>query len=110
MPPADDTALLLIRDSLKRVEDKLDHLDLKLDAKADRTDIQDLRLEHEQLTGRVDLLERDRELRKARAEVHQQRDDRATMSLRAKLGFLSGGITMLATLGLAIASFVQTFH
>jgi hypothetical protein len=115
VPGTDEPSVLsLIVSSLDNLSEKVDKglskIDAKLDGKADKSDLAEIRGELRGHSQRLGALEEAERLRKAKAEVHAERDQRSWWARTNKLKFLAGLIGGVSGLAIAVTSVVQTFH
>lgn len=104
--PVDDVKLTVsLVDTLHGIRSDLatglGRVEAVLVGKADKSDVDRVVTKLEGHDTRISRLERDKEIREERAKVHEQRDETARLSNKAKTGLAIAGIT-------AASSFVFT--
>lgn len=112
MPDSD--ALLIITDSLNRIEEKVDRGLAGLQSTmATKADLAEIRGEMTGQAKRITNLERESDLRKAKAEVHRERDQRSWFSRANKwkvIGTIFGAACSLAIAAAAVVSLILQAH
>lgn len=88
----------------------LGRLEKSLENKASKNDVERVVTKLEGHDRRISTLERDKELREERAKVHEQRDQRARLSRKARVGLIIGGATLVSTVTYTIVSIVALGH
>lgn len=88
----------------------LGRLEKALESKASKGDVERVISRLEGHDKRIASLERDKELREERAKVHEQRDQRAKLSRKTRIGLIIGGATLVSSVTYTIVSIVALGH
>lgn len=92
------------------VANGLGRLEKALEAKASKNDVERVISRLEGHDKRIATLERDKELREERAKVHEQHDQSAKLSRKARVGITIGAVSLVSSVTYTIVSIVALGH